>query len=298
MVKNTISGFLIINKPKGKTSHDIVNELRHITGIKKIGHTGTLDPMATGVVIVAISAATRLIQYTHGFTKTYEAAITFGATSTTDDAEGEITPANTTSKPTQASIEKALHAFVGNIQQIPPHYAAIKVGGKRMYEYARQGKEVTRAPRAVTIHALHLLAYKYPGLTLEATVSTGTYIRALARDLGEQLKGGAYLSALHRRAIGPWTDKQAVDVADITAVNWQQHLRPSEELISHLPSTQLNPENVAKLRQGRAVAGDSSLPANTPLALYSEEKTVIGIGIYIPAQNTISPHIVLTYEAP
>lgn len=294
MAKNTISGFFIINKSKGKTSHDIVAAMRRVTGIKKVGHTGTLDPMATGVVVVPLNSATRLIQYTHGFTKTYQATITLGATSTTDDAEGEITLKKIGSQPRRTAVEDALSAYVGKRHQIPPRYAAIKIGGKKLYEYARQGKEVARPPRPVTIHAITLLAYAYPLLTIEATVSTGTYIRALARDVGETLGTGAYVSVLHRRAIGPWADNQAVNLEDISPTNWHQHLHPTHEMVKHLTAITLTPANVAKLQQGRAVAGDKAMPTNIPLALYIKANTLIGIGMFDPTKNLISPKVILT----
>lgn len=292
------SGFFVINKPRGKTSHDVVAAIRRVTGIKKVGHTGTLDPMATGVVVIPIGSATRLIQYTHGFTKTYQATIILGATSTTDDAEGEITPEKIGSQPIQTAVEDALAAYVGEIHQIPPRYAAIKIRGKKLYEYARQGKEVARPPRSVTIHAITLLAYAYPLLTVEATVSTGTYIRALARDLGQTLGTGAYLSALHRRAIGPWTDNQAINLEDITPNDWQPYLHPIHKLVEHLTVIRITPENVAKLQQGRAVAGDKATPPNTPLALYTKENTLVGIGMLDPTHHLISPKIILTSQVP
>lgn len=288
------SGFFIIHKPQGKTSHDIVAAIRRLTGTKKVGHTGTLDPMATGVVIVPLSSATRLIQYTHGFTKTYEATMTLGATSTTDDAEGGITPENIGSQPTQTAVEDALSTYAGKSQQIPPRYAAIKIRGKKLYEYARQRKEVARTPRPITIHAMTLLKYAYPLLTIEATVSTGTYIRALARDLGKTLGTGAYVSALHRRAIGPWTDNQAVSMEDINSNNWHQHLHPIHELVEHLAPITFTPANVVKLQQGRAVVGDQATPPNTPLALYTEANTLFGIGTYNPVSSSISPKVILT----
>ncbi|MBI3255768.1 MAG: tRNA pseudouridine(55) synthase TruB [Candidatus Andersenbacteria bacterium] len=250
---NTI-GFFIIDKPAGLSSHDVVGQVRAITGIKRVGHTGTLDPFATGVLLVPIGSATRLTEYTHSLPKTYEAEITLGATSDTDDLTGQITQTLSTPQGCRkGEIQATLQKFVGEIQQIPPAYAAIKVKGKKLYQYARQGKAVAIKPRTVTIHSIELLEYAYPIIKIRVTVSAGTYIRALARDIGKALKTGAYVSALRRTAIGKFTIQDSNKLSQITSENWPQLTHNPIELVGHLPQIKVDATNVAKLQQGREV---------------------------------------------
>lgn len=292
------TGFFIINKPTHITSHDVVAQVRRILGMKKVGHTGTLDPFATGVLLVAVGSATRLIQYTHDLQKTYQATITLGATSTTDDLTGIITPTphGTSTGCNVGLISATLQKFTGHIEQIPPAYAAIKIKGKKLYEYAREGKEVDRKPRAVTIHSLELLNYTYPEIRIQATVSTGTYIRALARDIGANLKTGAYVSQLHRSAIGDFTDKKTIKLDTLTSENWSQHLHDAKELVAHMPSIILNKKNVAKLQQGREVTIDSQLThnsANQNLVILDQQNKFIGIAEYTMSTNSLKAKTIL-----
>lgn len=239
-----VGGILLVDKPKGWTSHDVVARLRRITGIRRIGHGGTLDPLATGLLVIGIGGATkRLEQFVQG-EKTYVAGVTLGATSTTDDAEGEIVPtvgpapdgsartlrtrpgvlAGTSgSGPTTAVVRAVLQKFVGTQEQLPPVYSAIKTGGKKAYVEARAGRTVERQPRLVTIRELDLVKYKYPELEVRAAVSKGTYIRALARDLGEALGTGAYLSALRRERVGAYSIEQAHRLSELEH-GWERFL--------------------------------------------------------------------------
>lgn len=209
-------GFLLVNKPVDWTSHDVVGHLRRLTGIKRIGHAGTLDPFATGLLIVGIGRdATKLLDTFKQFPKTYRATFFLGATADTHDRTGVITRVSDL-VPSQTTVNDALRKFVGPQTQIPPMHSAKKIGGKKLYELARAGKEVAREPSAITIHRLNCLAYEYPLLTLEIVCSTGTYIRALARDLGDTLGTGAYCHSLERTAIGPHRLEQAVSVPDLS----------------------------------------------------------------------------------
>ena len=195
-------GFLNVYKPKGKTSHDVVAILRRITKIKQIGHTGTLDPFAEGVLPICIGKATRLIEYLKD-DKAYIGTVQFGTSTTTYDTEGEIV--KTSSETVNIDdIESALNNFRGEIKQIPPIYSAIKVNGKKLYEYARKGEEVKIEPRKVTINELSILNYNQDTRQLELFIdcSKGTYIRALARDIGQALQSGAHLTALRRTQVG------------------------------------------------------------------------------------------------
>src|SRR3989338_8905526 len=217
------SGFLLIDKPPGPTSHDVIDELRRRTGIRKIGHAGTLDPFASGLLLVAVGReATREISRFVGLDKTYKATFILGAHSTTLDPEGEI-KAVPLPMDTRSRLENALRTLTGKLQQTPPMYSAVKIGGKKLYELAREGKEVERKPRDVEVYSLALtsplksLDHGTP-LSFEVCIhcSSGTYIRALARDLGEMLGTAGYVHALQRTQIGPFHVRNAVPLEQIS----------------------------------------------------------------------------------
>lgn len=205
------SGFLLVDKPVGPTSHDVIDSLRKLTGIRKIGHAGTLDPLASGLLIIGVGAATKQLSSLVGQDKTYEGEITLGRSSTTDDAEGELTNVSDR-EPGDSELKEALAGLTGELFQLPPAYSARKQGGVKGYEAARQGRALSLEPRAVTVYSLELTGYAYPTLTFRAGVSSGTYIRSLARDLGEVLGTGAYLSALRRTEIGEYRLQDATSV--------------------------------------------------------------------------------------
>lgn len=206
-----MQGFLLIDKPTGMTSHDVVNRIRRITGERRVGHAGTLDPFATGLLIVGVGrGATREMQKLVGLDKTYESVFVLGASSTTDDPEGDIVDAPLAKEFTPEDLTP----FTGEIEQIPPSYSAIKIGGKKMYEAARAGKPLQAEPRNVTIYSFTLLEKsereETPNLIpVHIHCSSGTYIRALARDLGAALGGGGYVRELRRTSIGPFQVKDA-----------------------------------------------------------------------------------------
>jgi tRNA pseudouridine55 synthase len=206
------SGFLLIDKAKGWTSFDVVAKLRRITGIRKIGHTGTLDPMATGLLIVAVGrGATKRINEFMKQDKKYIAEVTLGANTDTYDAEGEVIPVSD-HQPTLDDIQNALTHFIGEIDQVPPMYSAKKVGGKKLYELAREGKTIERKPSRVHIYEIEVLEYAYPTLKLEVHCGSGTYIRSLAYDLGVVLKTGAFLSGLRRISISSHLVEDAITI--------------------------------------------------------------------------------------
>lgn len=219
----TPSGLLLIDKPAGITSFDIIRALRRTTDVRKIGHAGTLDPAATGLMLMLFGTATKQASTFSGLDKTYVAEMTLGATSTTGDGEGELT-AVSDRQPSKEELEAALKHFVGEITQTPSQYSAIKVGGVRAYKLARAGKDVAMPPRQVTIYEVKLLDYNYPTIRFEARVSSGTYIRTLAEDIGQELTTGAYLSGLRRTSIGDYTIKESRALSDTTEANYQQYL--------------------------------------------------------------------------
>lgn len=212
-------GLLLIDKPGGWTSHDVVAYLRRKLGVKKIGHAGTLDPFATGLLIVGVGreATKRLAEFLK-MDKSYEATVRLGARSDTDDRTGTITP---TSPPPveqrEETIRQTLGRFVGTIEQVPPAYSAKKVAGKKMYELARRGFVVEQKPVTVTIHSIELLDYQWPLARIRVSVSSGTYIRALARDVGESLGVGGYLEELRRTSIGNFKVENAERLTKETA---------------------------------------------------------------------------------
>jgi len=233
------SGFLLVYKPAGITSHDVVDRIRRITGIKKVGHAGTLDPFATGLLIIGIGRnATRELSHLLGLSKQYEATFLLGAKSDTDDVTGTIehTPVHPDAFPEEKTIRETMGLFTGIIEQIPPDYAAIKIGGKKFYELARAGKTIPKKPRTLHIYEYELLAYKQPKIVVHIYCSSGTYIRALARDLGEQLEIGAYVETLKRLSIGPFSLKEAKTLEEIAQEKWSDHLFPIETVMKKISS--------------------------------------------------------------
>lgn len=209
---------LLIDKPKGMTSHDVVNVVRKAVGKKKVGHAGTLDPNATGLLVVGVGreSTKKLGELTRNTTKKYSATIMLGEKRETDDIEGKIiSKYQNTKTPSLEQVKKILKEFTGEINQTPPVYSAIKISGQRAYKIARSGRNITLKPRKVTVYLIKLVKYKYPILQIDCEVSSGTYIRALARDIGDQLGVGAYLQNLRRTAIGRYKISDAKSLEDI-----------------------------------------------------------------------------------
>jgi tRNA pseudouridine55 synthase len=250
----SLNGLLVLDKPAGITSRDAVDLAQQwLPRGTKIGHTGTLDPLATGVLVVCLGVATRVTEYVQDMAKTYRAVVHLGGRSDTDDADGTITSIEVTSLPDRAAVETALRCFVGEIEQVPPAYSAAKVSGRRAYDLARLGRVVDLAPRRVRVYGIDLLACEYPQLEMEVRCGRGTYIRSLARDLGERLGCGGYIEALRRTRVGPFSAEDAVPLATDGALVLKKVL-PVAAAVSELPRVMLDEATVAKLRQGQAVA--------------------------------------------
>ncbi len=224
-----MNGLLLINKPLNWTSFDVVAKVRGIvkkeTGVKrsKVGHAGTLDPLATGLLIILVGDYCKRAQDYSKLDKVYQVEITLGQTSTTDDGEGEKTAVSSL-EPDPAVVTEAVERFVGTIEQVPPVFSAIKVDGKRAYKLARAGQEVKMQPRQVTIHSIDDLEYNYPTLRFTTNVSSGTYIRSLARDIGDRLTTGAYMSGLVRVSIADFTLDDAHSIEDVTSETIRDYL--------------------------------------------------------------------------
>jgi len=231
MVENW--GFLLIDKPKDITSHDVVDRLRKITGIKKIGHAGTLDPFATGLLILGIGRpATKKLGYFLKLDKEYITTLRLGATSNTFDSTGQIQFKKNIKKPTLNQIKQVLKQFIGKTKQIPPAFSAKKIKGKKLYELARQGKILDIKPQEINIYKIQILSYKFPLLTIKVKCSSGTYIRSLVNDIGEKLNVGAYTAELRRTKIGQFSVKQAQKLEKINSQNWQNYLKIIDDKIN------------------------------------------------------------------
>lgn len=253
MSASPFHGLLVLDKPGGLTSRDAVNRAqRWFPRGTKLGHTGTLDPLATGVLVLCVGAATRLAEYVQRMEKEYSAGIRLGARSDTDDADGTLTPAMVESPPDRAAVERALREFIGEIEQVPPAYSAAKVTGQRAYDLARRGEDVSLQARPVHIYAITVLAYEYPHLKLDVRCGKGTYIRSLARDLGERLGCGGYIETLRRTRVGPFTAEAAVSL-DVVVAEARARLLPAAAAVAELPRLELSAEEIARLRQGQAV---------------------------------------------
>jgi len=218
------SGFLLIDKPPGPTSHDVVDMARRALGTRKIGHAGTLDPFASGLLILAVGKMTKEISKFVGLDKEYLAKLKFGATSDTMDRTGKIEELPQPPLVKRGALEDILEKFRGEIDQVPPMYSAKKIGGKKLYELAREGKEIERKPVRVTVHELELLTYGWPFAEIRTRVSSGTYIRALADDIGKALGCGAYLEELRRTKIGPYDVKDALKPENIALTSLRASL--------------------------------------------------------------------------
>lgn len=214
-------GIFSINKPLGITSHDVINQVRRLTGIRRVGHGGTLDPLAEGVLVVAVGRQfTKKLDEVVGAEKEYEAKIKLGISSITDDEEGEKKEWKIDKIPTRKDVEKILPMFIGKIYQMPPVYSAIKVGGKKAYEEARKGRALALKPRQVEIKKIEILNYKWPLLSIKVTCGKGVYIRSLAREIGEKLNVGGYITKLVRTRVGEYKIINAIKIL------------PSEEPVS------------------------------------------------------------------
>jgi tRNA pseudouridine55 synthase len=219
------SGFILIDKPLAITSHTVVNRLRRLSGIKKIGHAGTLDPLASGLMILAVGReATKKIDQFVKMDKEYEAEIYLGATTDTYDREGAVTVTYQGIKINLEKIIVAVNNFLGEQEQLPPMYSAKKVKGQKLYNLARQGKDIERPKQKISISGLEILDYNWPILKLKVACSSGTYIRTLAHDLGNFLGIGAYLFGLRRSRIGEFTIDQAVELDKMEESDWQTYL--------------------------------------------------------------------------
>lgn len=221
--ENELKGIVVLDKPSGMTSHDVVARVRRIFKMKRVGHSGTLDPLATGVLVILLGKSTKLFEKFEAFDKAYKATMIFGQKTTTADIQGKIIQELPFEHLTKQQIENSLKEFVGNIEQIPPMVSAVKINGKRLYELARKGIEVTREPRKIRIDKLELLDFDMPKVKFYLECSKGTYVRQLAEDIAEKLATVACIAQIQRTKVGPFAIDQAVDLQDLNEkhiLNW------------------------------------------------------------------------------
>ncbi len=265
-----LRGILNLNKPIGITSRDVVDRVTRVFGRgkskPKAGHAGTLDPLASGVLVVCIGAATRLIEYVQRMPKTYRAVICLGATSNTLDADGEITETLDPRIPSRDEVERGLTTQVGLIDQMPPEFSALKIDGQRAYDLARAGESVTLKPRPVSITRVELIRYEWPLLEIEVDCGSGTYIRSIARDLGELYGCGGLIQVLTRTRIGEFKIEDAIDTDSLTRELIAANLRPAAAALGDMPQMAINSDQNLAIVQGREIAaGADATPGEIAL---------------------------------
>lgn len=289
-----LSGLLNIAKPAGLTSRQAVDRVARGVCPARAGHAGTLDPLATGVLVVCVGQATRLIEYVQRLPKTYEAEFLLGRTSDTEDVSGVVTELASPPIPTRAELEAAALRFVGTLQQRPPIYSALKVQGRRAYDLARSGQEVELAPRPIEVFRLEVTAYDYPRLGLRIRCGSGTYVRSLGRDLAEALGTGAVMSALVRTSIGDFTLAEACDLETLQPVDLARRLLPPVRGVAMLPQATITDSERLTLLQGKTIERPDLAPAAETAALDAAGNLVgllkpLGGGRFAPLRNFATP---------
>jgi tRNA pseudouridine55 synthase len=296
-------GLLVLDKPAGLTSREAVDRAqRWFPRSARLGHTGTLDPLATGVLVLCVGAATRLTEYVQDMAKTYRAGLRLGARSDTDDADGTVTPLPVDRPPERAAVARQLQAFVGEIDQVPPAYSAAKVTGRRAYDLARQGEEVSLQPRRVRISGIDLVDYDFPRLTLDVYCGKGTYIRSLARDLGERLGCGALVETLRRTRVGPFSVADALTL-DADAATARSRLLPLSAAVADLPRLTVNAQEAGALRQGRGLPlhklglPEAARKGTAPTAVFLAGGGLVAVARGDAAKGLLRPEKVLPEPA-
>lgn len=288
-------GFIVVEKPAGVTSHDVVGAVRRLTGERRVGHAGTLDPAAVGVLPIAVGLATRSVEYLSESSKGYVAEITFGVTTDSLDGDGTVVAVEDISHLTQDQIEAALDEFRGEIQQVPPMHSAIKIDGRPLYERARQGESIELDARTVTIHELELLSWDVGVIEIYVHCSKGTYVRSLARDIGDAVGTGAYMSNLVRVSTGPFTLEDAWNLSELEDLigqgSWEDVAVHPDMSLHDRPAVVLNEEMATLWRNG------NSLPLDVPAGLvrvYDVLGNWLGVGSGYPEASTLKPEKVVT----
>jgi tRNA pseudouridine55 synthase len=281
------SGILNVNKPAGPTSFDVVRAVRNGTGARKVGHAGTLDPLASGVLLALLGQAVRVSEFLMDLPKNYRAKVRLGVATDTYDSEGQPTMPAVNANVSRAEVESALARFIGEIEQVPPPFSAVKVEGQRAYRRARRGETVKPAARRASVYSIKLLAFEPPDVEIDVECGKGTYIRALAHDLGQTLGCGAHLVSLVRTGVGPFAVESAVAMGELEAAfasgDWRQFLLPIDCGLAQLPAITLHIEDEKDIRHGQAVRIDEDRLAGVtiedgrPYRAYGEDGGLVAI---------------------
>lgn len=287
----TWHGLVVVDKPAGITSHDVVARCRRVFAQRQVGHGGTLDPGATGVLLVGLGGATRLLRFVSELPKSYEGELVLGTETSTLDADGEVVATHDMAGVTLADVEAVARRFVGPIEQVPPMVSAVKVGGRRLHELARSGVEVERAARAVVVHRLDVAPGTGPGVyRLSVDCSAGTYVRSLAADLGAALGGGAHLRALRRTAIGPFSAGQARPLDEVGPGD----VLPPALAVAHLAQVAVDPPTAERVRHGAVVGTDQTgMQGDGPWAVVDGDGALLAVYERRP-DGTAKPSVVLS----
>ncbi|MFI5228913.1 MAG: tRNA pseudouridine(55) synthase TruB [Gemmatimonadales bacterium] len=284
-----VAGLMLVDKPAGVTSHDVVAAVRRAAGGVRTGHAGTLDPFATGLLVLLLGRATRLMPYLDGEPKVYDATICFGAETETDDATGAVT--REAQPPEAAAIDEGIRRLTGAFQQVPPAYSAKKIAGVRAYDAARRGEGLDLAPTPVVVHVWKIRSRSAYELDARITCSGGTYIRALARDLGRRTGSAAHLTRLRRIASGPYTVAEAVTVDQVRS--GELPLRPPRDIVASLPAHVVNAADHLAVSRGRAVTAEAG-PIGERVALLDDEQMLIAVAERVGAEGALlQPRVVL-----
>jgi tRNA pseudouridine55 synthase len=273
------------------TSRRVVDLVARCAGTKRVGHAGTLDPLASGVLVVCLGWATRLVPFVQDRPKTYRARFLLGQRSDTDDVTGELTTVPDAPRPARAAVEAALETFIGKILQVPPQFSAVHVAGNRAHKLARHGKQVPIEPRPVHIHRIDVITYEFPELSLEIECGSGTYIRAVARDLGNTLGCGGLMGALVRTRIGEFTVESAVAIEELTARPIAEMFIPPLAAVNDFPRYTCTPADLAQLTRGRPLvcSGGSSYPPDALVALLDPAGQLEALAAYDAAERLLRP---------
>jgi tRNA pseudouridine55 synthase len=288
-VKNAISGVLVVDKPVGMTSHDVVQAIRTGTGIRRAGHTGTLDPRASGVLVILVGPAVRLSEFVSASDKRYQTIIRLGRTTDTYDAEGKFVREEVPVNVTEDEFEEVLKTFEGEIEQVPPQYSAVKVGGRKAYEMARKGETVELEPRIIQVHHLEVLEWAPPEVVVDVHCSSGTYVRSLANDLGDTLGTGAYVVGLRRTKSGRFSLREAVPLRKLQEAfqtgDWYQYLIPAAEALDDWPSVELSPDDVEEVRHGHRIKADPNTEIGNMVRGVSTQGELVALLESMPGED-------------
>ncbi len=291
-IKIGVSGLVVVDKPRGITSRMAVDRVIRAAGRVRAGHAGTLDPLASGVLVVCLGSATRLVEEVQAQPKSYRTVVRLGARSDTLDADGQVEEAIDPRPPSREELEAAIGPMVGEVDQVPPGYSALKVGGRRAYDLARTGQAVILAARRVRIDRIGIVRYEWPYLELEVDCGSGTYIRSIARDVGEAVGCGGLVDVLIRTRIGPFVLDDAISVDALTPETLAAAIRPTVEATAGMPRRSLDPDEIAAIAAGRSIAARPGIVPGL-MALVDANGGLVAIAEVTPDLQSIRPRKVL-----